>query len=251
MGNGQSTLRIVAVSRYTVRDQPRTAGDFYQAFTIAAMYQPKHFAIKDTGQMVQLIAAHPLATLIASATNPVQVNHIPMLVADENADQLVLQCHVARANPLWSALEKAPDVIAVFCGVQSYISPNWYASKAEHGKVVPTWNYEAVHAHGNATIQDDPQWMRGFLDRLTDTHEAFERKPWQVGDAPDDYLKKMIGAVVGIEITVTKLEGKAKLSQNQPEINLATINHNLSHASHSDEMVRTNRHEMATRMPKK
>jgi len=89
--------------------------------------------------------------------------------------------------------------------------------------VVPTWNYEAVHAHGTATVRDDPQWVRDFLDRFTDTHEAPERKPWQVSDAPDDYVKKMIGAVVGIEIAVTTLQGKAKLSQNQPEINLATI----------------------------
>ena len=201
--------------------------------------------------MIKVIAAHPLATLIASSTSPLQINHIPMLVADESADQLVLQCHVARANPLWSALEKAPDVVAVFCGVQSYISPNWYASKAEHGKVVPTWNYEAVHAHGLATVRDDPQWLRGFLDRFTDLHEAQERKPWQIGDAPDDYVHKMISAVVGIEITVTTLEGKAKLSQNQPAINLATVAHNLSHASHPAELVRTHRQEMATRIPKK
>lgn len=215
------------------------------------MYQPKHFSMSDTDQMVKLISEHPLATLIASGLSPLQINHIPMIAAQESADQLVLQCHVARANPLWSALEQVPDVVAVFCGVQSYISPNWYASKAEHGKVVPTWNYEAVHAHGTATIRDDAQWLRGFLDRITDTHEAYEPKAWRVDDAPEDYLEKMLGAIVGIEVTVTLLEGKAKLSQNQPTSNLATINQGLASANHPDELVRVHRQTMATRLPKK
>ena len=136
----------------------------------------------------------------------------------------------------------------MFCGVESYISPNWYASKAEHGKVVPTWNYEAVHAHGSATVRDDAQWLREFIDRFTDTHESMQPWPWRVSDAPDDYLQKMFSAIVGIEMTVTKLEGKAKLSQNQPKQNLATIAHGLAQANHPDETARSHQKFMASRI---
>ncbi len=242
----EARLRIVAVNRYTVRDKSAQPPVFTKHLR-KLMYQPKHFSISDNDQMIELIAAHPLATLIATGISPVQINHIPMLVQSDGADSLKLQCHVARANPLWQTLQSTPGVIAVFCGVQSYISPNWYATKAEHGKVVPTWNYEAVHATGIATVKDDASWLRGFLDKLTDNHEATEPKPWQVGDAPDDYLQKMLGAIVGIEIDVQGLEGKAKLSQNQPPVNQRSISRRLQNDADASALTASNRHEMATR----
>lgn len=214
------------------------------------MYQPKHFVISDSDQIVGLMTTYPLATLIATGVSPVQINHIPMLVSNDGPS-LKLQCHVARANPLWATLKDHPEVVAVFCGVQSYISPNWYATKAEHGKVVPTWNYEAVHATGVATVTDDAVWLRQFLDKFTDTHEAAEPKPWQVGDAPDDYLEKMLGAIVGIEISIDAIEGKAKLSQNQPPANQQSIKTQLALGDKTSALTSSNRQVMATRFTSK
>jgi transcriptional regulator len=186
------------------------------------MYLPKHFAEDDIAEMHALMRANPLATLISHGPAGLEANHIPLLLADATPHGK-LQGHVARANPLWKAGSVAGEVLVVFQGEESYISPSGYASKAVHGKVVPTWNYTAVHAYGELQVIEDPDWILGQISALTATHEAVLPKPWAVTDAPADYIEKMLGAIVGIEITVTRLLGKWKVSQNQPAENRASL----------------------------
>ncbi|MBL8417818.1 MAG: FMN-binding negative transcriptional regulator [Dechloromonas sp.] len=182
------------------------------------MYVPRHFAEDDVAEMHALMRANPLATLVTHGPDGLNANHIPLLLADGS-----LQGHVARANPLWQAGNVAGEVLVVFQGDDSYISPSGYATKAEHGKVVPTWNYAAVHAYGELRVIDDPRWIFAQISALTATNEAALPQPWAVTDAPADYIEKMLGAVVGIEITITRLLGKWKVSQNQPAVNQASL----------------------------
>lgn len=182
------------------------------------MYLPKHFAETDVAEMHALMRAHPLATLVSAGPDGLNANHIPLLLADGK-----LQGHVARANPLWKDGQVAGEVLVIFQGHESYISPSGYATKAEHGKVVPTWNYTAVHAWGDLRVIDDPAWVSAQISALTATHEAALPQPWAVTDAPADYIEKMLGAIVGIEITINRLLGKWKVSQNQPAANQASL----------------------------
>jgi transcriptional regulator len=180
------------------------------------MYIPKHFAEEDVAEMHALMRARPLATLVSHGADGLNANHIPLLLVDGK-----LQGHVARANPLWQAGNVAGEVLVVFQGDDSYISPSGYATKAEHGKVVPTWNYAAVHAYGELRVIDDPHWIFAQISALTAANEA--ALPWAVTDAPADYIEKMLGAIVGIEISITRLLGKWKVSQNQPAVNQASL----------------------------
>jgi len=186
------------------------------------MYLPKHFAEDNVAEMHALMRAHPLATLISHGPDGLNANHIPLLLADAEPYG-TLQGHVARANPLWKAGNVAGEVLVVFQGDESYISPSGYATKAEHGKVVPTWNYATVHAYGELKVIEDPAWIFGQISALTATNEAALPQPWAVTDAPTDYIEKMLGAIVGIEITINRLLGKWKVSQNQPAANQASL----------------------------
>lgn len=186
------------------------------------MYLPKHFAEDDVAEMHALMRAHPLATLVSHGPDGLNANHIPLLL-DGIGTFGTLQGHVARANPLWKPGQVVGEVLVVFRGEQSYISPSGYATKAEHGKVVPTWNYAAVHAYGELKVIEDPDWIFGQISALTATNEAALPQPWAVTDAPADYIEKMLGAIVGIEITIDRLLGKWKVSQNQPAANQASL----------------------------
>ena len=186
------------------------------------MYLPKHFAEDDIAEMHALMRARPLATLVSHGPDGLDANHVPLLLADA-APHGKLQGHVARANPLWQPGRVTGEVLVVFHGDESYISPSGYATKAEHGKVVPTWNYTAVHAYGELRVIDDPDWIFAQVSALTATSEAALPQPWAVTDAPADYIGKMLGAIVGIEITITRLLGKWKVSQNQPAVNQASL----------------------------
>jgi transcriptional regulator len=186
------------------------------------MYVPKHFAEDDFAEMHALMRANPLATLVSHGPDGLNADHIPLLL-DASGPCGTLQGHVARANPLWKPGRVAGEVLVVFQGDESYISPSGYATKAEHGKVVPTWNYAAVHAYGELKAIDDPAWIFGQIAAMTATHEAALPQPWAVTDAPDGYIEKMLGAIVGIEITITRLLGKWKVSQNQPAVNQASL----------------------------
>ena len=176
------------------------------------MYQPAHFVEQDPATLLALMKAHPLATLVRGGA-ALSADVLP-IEAERAGDGWRMTAHVARANPLWREADGQP-VLLVFQGPQAYVSPSWYASKAEHGKVVPTWNYTMVQVHGRLRAIDDPAWVRAFVTRLTEVHEAGRPLPWHVTDAPDDFIAATQRAIVGIEIEVTRVEGKFKLSQNR------------------------------------
>jgi transcriptional regulator len=181
------------------------------------MYLPRHFEQNDRQELQALMAAHPLATLVAQRTDgSLAAEHIPLLFDADDGEHGTLRGHVARANPIWREVAADSPVLAIFQGADAYISPSWYASKQEHGKVVPTWNYAVVHAHGRLRPIDDPAWLRAFLPRLTERHEGHRQNPWRIEDAPADFIVQMLQAIVGIEIPLERLQGKWKVSQNRP-----------------------------------
>jgi len=179
------------------------------------MYLPRQFEESDAAVMHAFIGRHRLATLVTSDGGGLCANHIPMLLETESDGRTMLRGHVARANPLWRTLGAGRDALAVFQDPGLYVTPSWYPSKAEHGKVVPTWNYMAVHAHGKARAVDDALWLRAFLARLTDANEAGRERPWQISDAPEAYVSAQLKAIVGIELAIERLAGKWKVSQNR------------------------------------
>lgn len=179
------------------------------------MYLPAHFAITQPDEWHRILRAHPLGILITQTAEGLDANHIPFEFDAAPGGLGRLTGHVARANPVWQQCRNGAEVLVVFRGVEGYISPSWYPSKHETHRQVPTWNYEAVHAHGRLTVHDDERFVRGLVARLTRTHEAHEPRPWKMGDAAPDYIDAMLQAIVGIEITLTRIEGKAKLSQNR------------------------------------
>jgi transcriptional regulator len=176
------------------------------------MYQPAHFVEQDPDTLLALMTAAPLATLIRGGAE-LAADVLPLEVR-RSADGWHVAGHVARANPLWREAAGQP-VLALFQGPQGYVSPNWYPSKFQHGKAVPTWNYTMVQVHGTLRAIEDPEWLRAFVTRLTQRHEDGRPVPWHVEDAPADYLEATLRAIVGIEIEVTRVEGKFKLSQNR------------------------------------
>ena len=177
------------------------------------MYQPAHFVEQDGDALLALMKEAPLATLVRGGAE-LAADVLPLEV-ERVGDGWRVAGHVARANPLWREADGQP-VLALFQGPQAYVSPNWYPSKFQHGKAVPTWNYTMVQVHGTLRAIEDPAWLRAFVTRLTQRHEGGRAVPWHVGDAPPDYLDAMLKAIVGIEIEVTRVEGKFKLSQNRP-----------------------------------
>ncbi len=187
------------------------------------MYTPKHFEEPRIEVMHALMRERPLATLITMTSSGLNANHIPLHLVDTPAPFGTLRGHVARANPLWSDFAKEIEVLAIFHGPDSYITPSWYATKQETGKVVPTWNYAVVHAYGTLRVIDDAAWVRAQLEALTAHNEAGFSQPWSVSDAPREFTEKLLEAIVGIEIVITKLSGKWKVSQNQPAQNQASV----------------------------
>lgn len=198
------------------------------------MYTPKHFEEPRIEVMHELMHARPLATLVTLSSGGLNANHIPLHLADAPAPFGTLRGHVARANPLWSDFAKDVEVLAIFHGPDSYITPSWYATKQETGKVVPTWNYAVVHAYGTLRVIDDAAWIRAQIEALTDHNEASFSKPWAVADAPHEFTEKLIGAIVGIEIVINKLSGKWKVSQNQPAQNQVGVIEGLNNSGLCD-----------------
>jgi transcriptional regulator len=188
------------------------------------MYVPKHFEETNVNVLHYLIAEHSLGALVTVSEESPDANHIPFLVHAEPEPYGMLHGHVARANPVWRQYQdepvdtrvSKPNVLVIFQGPQAFVSPSWYPTKQETGKVVPTWNYVVVHAHGRLRVVDDPAWVRAHLEELTRQHEGHRDAPWKITDAPADYIDKMVDAVVGIEIPIVRLVGKWKVSQNRP-----------------------------------
>jgi transcriptional regulator len=180
------------------------------------MYMPKHFEEPRTEFMHDLIRSWPLATLVTLSSSGLNANHIPLHLSEDPAPFGTLRGHVARVNPMWHDLVRDVETIAVFQGPEAYITPSWYPTKKETGRVVPTWNYTVVHAYGDLRVVDDTLWLRTLLEKLVSQNEKQFSKPWALQDAPADFIEKMVGAIVGIEIVITRLSGKWKVSQNQP-----------------------------------
>jgi transcriptional regulator len=198
------------------------------------MYIPKHFEQPRVEAMHGMMRARPLATLVTLSSGMLDANHIPLHLSDTPAPFGTLRGHVARSNPLWRDFAKEAEVLAIFHGPDAYITPSWYATKQETGKVAPTWNYAVVHAHGALRVFDDAAWVRAHLEALTDCHEANFPKPWAVADAPHEFTGKLIESVVGIEIVITRLSGKWKVSQNQPAQNRAGVIEGLKNCMYRD-----------------
>jgi transcriptional regulator len=181
------------------------------------MYIPSHFARNDWPYTERLIREHPLGALVTMGPHGLDANHLPFRWEAGPGEYGRLIAHVARANPLWQQCQGGADVLVIFRGHQGYISPNWYPSKHETHRLVPTWNYEVAHVHGRLRVIDDERSVRGIVAKLTRRHEASEPRPWKMGDAPPDYIESMLQAIVGIEIEIHRIEGKAKLSQNRSD----------------------------------
>ena len=199
------------------------------------MYLPAHFEEKRPEVLHELVRTHPLGLLVTLANAGLEANPIPFFLdADPAGGPGVLRAHVARANPLWREARADVEALVVFQGPQAYVSPNWYPSKAEHGKAVPTWNYVMVQARGTLRPIDDPAWVHALVSRLTTHHERTQPQPWAVTDAPPDYIETMTRAIVGIEITLTQLTGKWKVSQNRSAADRDGVARGLRAAGHAD-----------------
>lgn len=174
--------------------------------------------------MQTLIRDYPLATVVASSASGLNANHIPLHWVEEGGSPYgSLRGHIAHSNPLWTDFDPQTEVLAVFQAENAYISPSWYATKPQTGKVVPTWNYAAVHAYGKLRIIDDPVWIRRQLEAMTQAFEAGFPEPWSVSGAPADFTERLITQIIGIEISVSRLQGKWKVSQNQPPENQNSV----------------------------
>jgi len=180
------------------------------------MYVPANFAEERVPVLHETIRAIKLGTLVTLGGEEMIASHVPMLVDPEPAPYGTLLGHVARANPQWKEVSDKVRALAIFLGPDAYITPSWYATKRETGKVVPTWNYSAIHAYGRVRFFDDSERLLKIVTGLTNTHEGKRAAPWAVTDAPADYIKGMLRAIVGFELPIERLEGKWKMSQNRP-----------------------------------
>jgi transcriptional regulator len=178
------------------------------------MYQPDDFRVEDVSEMHALMRARPFATLVSSGSAGLYASHLPTVLKDEGPCG-VIECHLARPNPHWKDLAEGNEALMIFQGPEGYITPNWYPSKAQHGKAVPTWNFAAVHAYGRPEVMKDKDWLLQHVTELTAQQESSEAKPWAPSDAPAKYIEVMLRGIVGFRFAITRLEGKWKMSQNR------------------------------------
>jgi len=180
------------------------------------MYTPKNFAVGDVGELHALMRARPFAVLVTHGRDGLFATHLPtVLKVDGQASLGRIECHVARPNPHWRSFAADADALMIFQGPEAYIRPGWYPSKAEHAKVVPTWNYAVAHAYGRLEVIEDQAWLLAHVSELTQQQEAPFAEPWSISDAPDNFLAAMARGIVGLTFTIVRLEGKAKMSQNR------------------------------------
>lgn len=198
------------------------------------MYLPSHFEPPSTEAVHRLIADHPLGALVVNGPNGLDANHMPFLLLPEQGEHGHLIAHVARANPLWREAKDGDETLVIFRGPHAYVSPNWYPSKHELHRQVPTWNYLVVHVHGRLRIRDDERFVRGVVARLTRTHEAGTgaERPWKMTDSSPDYIEEMLTKIVGIEVEIARIVGKWKLSQNKEDRDRATAADELGARGH-------------------
>jgi transcriptional regulator len=187
------------------------------------MYLPEHFRVDDVAAQRALIRARPFGLIVTNGPGGLMANPAPFLLDETIGAQGVLRAHLARANPQWREADGSRETLVVFQDVDAYVTPSWYATKRETGKVVPTWNFSAVHVYGRLRAIEDRDWLRRLVGDLTDIHEAARKEPWKVTDAPDAYIDVMLRGIVGIELEITRIEAKAKLSQNRDDADRAGV----------------------------
>jgi transcriptional regulator len=187
------------------------------------MYTPSAFNDEELASLHGLIEQTRLAILVTHDENGIQASHLPLLFSPEQGPFGTLYGHMAKANPQWRTLQTRAEAIVIFAGADAYVSPGFYPSKAEHGKVVPTWNYQAVHAYGRADVFTDAGRLLNLVSALTDKHEGSRAQPWAVADAPAEYIDKMLSAIVGFALPISSLEGKRKFSQNRSAEDIAGV----------------------------
>lgn len=192
------------------------------------MYTPRAFALDDLPEIQQLIQHTRLAQLVTVGENGLQASHLPLLLNPDEGPNGTLYGHLARANPQWRELQNGSEALVIFAGADAYISPAFYPAKAEHGKVVPTWNYIAVHAYGTPEVFSDAERLLKVVTALTDRHESGRAQPWRVSDAPADYIDGMLKAIVGFALPIERLVGKRKLSQNRSTADMAGVRDGLA-----------------------
>jgi len=200
------------------------------------MYQPPHFREEDLSIQQALIRAHPLGLLITSGDAGPNANLLPFHLDASLSQKGTLQVHMAKANTQWREIEAGAPALVVFQGADAYVTPSWYATKQETGKVVPTWNYAIVQVRGSARVIQDAGWLRSQIAALTGDQEKLRDHAWAVGDAPDAYIAAQIKGIVGVEIEIAEIEGKWKVSQNRPEADISRVVDGLGDASdpHAD-----------------
>ena len=201
------------------------------------MYLPRHFREDRPEVLYEFIRRHPLGALVTGSGVDLTADHLPMQLVMESGDTAMLRGHIARANPVRHRLADAAPVLVIFGGADQYISPSWYPSKKETGEVVPTWNYAVVHAHGRLRWIEDAAGLLALVTSLTDHHEATQASPWKVTDAPVSYIDELVGAIVGFEVQIDRLEGKFKASQNRSSADRAGVREGLESAGRTSDEI--------------
>jgi transcriptional regulator len=191
------------------------------------MYEPTHFKVEERAAIYRVIRAHPLGMLITSGAGGLMANAVPFILKERGDAAPLLEAHVARPNPQWTEIAAGAPTLVVFQGVEQYVTPSWYATKKEHGKVVPTWNYVMAQASGPARAIEDGAWLAQHVAELSLIHEAGREAPWSVEDAPHGFIGALTRGIVGIEIEATSLRAKFKLSQNRNEADKLGVAHGL------------------------
>jgi len=181
------------------------------------MYNPPHFEESRVDVLQQLMLQEPFAAVVTLCASGLNANHLPLEVDVSTPPFGLLRGHVSRANPMWKEAQSSVETLVIFAGPHHYVTPEWYPTKAETGKSVPTWNYVVVHAYGTPRFIEDPAWLRAHVERLTNRHEAGRPAPWQVSDAPEDYVQKQLKGIVGFELPIARISGKWKVSQNRTD----------------------------------
>ncbi|MCH9742435.1 MAG: FMN-binding negative transcriptional regulator [Proteobacteria bacterium] len=187
------------------------------------MYIPAHFSESDTEKMYQFIQRRSFGTLVVLTSQGLEANSIPFVLHNGHSEHGILQGHIARANAVWQRFSSDVNALVIFQGHDAYISPSWYPTKQEHGKVVPTWNYVAVHVSGKLKVIEDSVWLYRHLNELTEQHESSFSHPWRVDDAPKEFTDRLVNGIIGLEMTITDIVGKWKVSQNQPQQNRLAV----------------------------
>jgi transcriptional regulator len=200
------------------------------------MYLPKHFEESNVAAMHAFIEGNPFGTLVCQTAQGMVANHIPFELDSASGEHGVLRAHVARANPIWQQALAGSEALVIFQGVNSYVTPSWYPTKKLTGKAVPTWAYAVTHAYGQVKFIQDGKWLHSLVSRLSDAQEVSRDEPWAVSDAPTDYIDKLVGAIIGVEIVVCRLEGKWKVDQNKQVVDRAGVVAGLKEQGDADSL---------------